>query len=82
MIGTIIGVVFCHNIVAVQHFIENVTGGRVFDASVFMLTELPNTHRLGRCRAGGRARAGAVAAGHAVSKLARGADRSGGGAAP
>ena len=35
--------VFCHNIVAVQHFIENATGGRVFDASVFMLSELPNT---------------------------------------
>jgi lipoprotein-releasing system permease protein len=43
LIGTVIGVVFCHNIVAIQHFIENATGGRVFDASVFMLTELPNT---------------------------------------
>ena len=42
LIGTLIGVVFCHNIVAVQHFVERVTGGRVFDASVFMLTELPN----------------------------------------
>ncbi|HEY4040905.1 MAG TPA: lipoprotein-releasing ABC transporter permease subunit [Rhodopila sp.] len=43
VIGTVIGIVFCHNIVAVQHFVEQVTGGRVFDASVFMLTELPNT---------------------------------------
>ena len=43
LIGTIIGVLFCHNIVAVQHFVEHITGGRVFDASVFMLTELPNT---------------------------------------
>jgi lipoprotein-releasing system permease protein len=43
VIGTIIGVVFCHYIVAIQHFIENATGGRVFDASVFMLSELPNT---------------------------------------
>jgi lipoprotein-releasing system permease protein len=43
VIGTIIGVVFCHYIVAVQHFVENITGGRVFDASVFMLSELPNT---------------------------------------
>jgi lipoprotein-releasing system permease protein len=43
VIGTVIGVVFCHYIVAVQHFIENLTGGRVFDASVFMLSELPNT---------------------------------------
>jgi lipoprotein-releasing system permease protein len=43
VIGTVIGVVFCHYIVVVQHFIEHVTGGRVFDASVFMLSELPNT---------------------------------------
>ncbi|MEA2745175.1 MAG: lipoprotein-releasing system permease protein, partial [Acetobacteraceae bacterium] len=42
LIGTIIGVVFCRNIVAVQHFVEQLTGGRVFDASVFMLTELPD----------------------------------------
>jgi len=43
VIGTVIGVVFCHYIAAVQHFVEHVTGGRVFDASVFMLSELPNT---------------------------------------
>jgi lipoprotein-releasing system permease protein len=43
VIGTVIGVVFCRNIVGVQHFVERVTGGRVFDASVFMLTELPNS---------------------------------------
>src|SRR3954447_9708996 len=43
LIGTLIGVVFCWNIVAIQHFIEDVTGGRVFDASVFMLSELPST---------------------------------------
>jgi lipoprotein-releasing system permease protein len=42
LIGTIIGVVFCRNIVAVQHFVEQLTGGRVFDTSVFMLTELPD----------------------------------------
>jgi lipoprotein-releasing system permease protein len=42
VIGTVIGVVFCRNIHAIQHFVENITGGRVFDASVFMLTELPN----------------------------------------
>jgi lipoprotein-releasing system permease protein len=42
IIGTLIGVVFCHNIVAIQHFVEDFTGGRVFDASAFMLTELPN----------------------------------------
>jgi len=43
VIGTVIGIVFCRNIVAVQHFVENITGGRVFDASVFMLSELPST---------------------------------------
>jgi lipoprotein-releasing system permease protein len=43
LIGTLIGLVFCHNIVAIQHFIEHVTGGQVFDSSVFMLTELPST---------------------------------------
>ncbi len=42
LIGTIIGVVFCRNIVAVQHFVEQVTGGRVFDSNVFMLTSLPD----------------------------------------
>jgi lipoprotein-releasing system permease protein len=43
LIGTVIGIVFCHNIVAVQHAVESITGGRVFDSSVFMLTALPNT---------------------------------------
>jgi lipoprotein-releasing system permease protein len=43
LIGTIIGIVFCRNIVAIQHAVENVTGGRVFDSSVFMLTALPDT---------------------------------------
>jgi lipoprotein-releasing system permease protein len=43
LVGTIIGIVFCRNIVAIQHLVENITGGRVFDSSVFMLTELPDT---------------------------------------
>jgi lipoprotein-releasing system permease protein len=42
LIGTLIGVVFCRNIVAIQHFVERLTGGQVFDSSVFMLTSLPN----------------------------------------
>ncbi|MBN8873608.1 MAG: lipoprotein-releasing ABC transporter permease subunit [Rhodospirillales bacterium] len=42
LIGTIIGVLFCRNIVAIQHLVERVTGGRVFDSSVFMLTTLPD----------------------------------------
>ncbi|HEY1932116.1 MAG TPA: lipoprotein-releasing ABC transporter permease subunit [Acetobacteraceae bacterium] len=42
-IGTIVGIVFCHYIVAIQHAVEHITGGQVFDSSVFLLTELPNT---------------------------------------
>jgi lipoprotein-releasing system permease protein len=41
--GTVIGIVFCRNIHAIQHFVETVTGGQVFDRSVFMLSELPDT---------------------------------------
>jgi lipoprotein-releasing system permease protein len=43
LIGTLIGVVFCWNIHAIQHAIEQMTGGRVFDDRVFMLSALPNT---------------------------------------
>jgi lipoprotein-releasing system permease protein len=43
LIGTAIGIVFCRNIVAIQHAVEDITGGQVFDSSVFQLTELPNT---------------------------------------
>ncbi len=43
LIGTVIGVAFCHNIHAIQHAIESMTGGAVFDSSVFMLTALPDT---------------------------------------
>jgi lipoprotein-releasing system permease protein len=42
-IGTLIGVLFCRNIVAIQHVVERISGGQVFDSSVFMLTELPST---------------------------------------
>jgi lipoprotein-releasing system permease protein len=41
--GTIIGIIFCRNIVTIQHWVENITGGQVFDSSVFLLTSLPNT---------------------------------------
>jgi len=43
LIGTIIGILFCHNIVAIQHAVEDITGGQVFDSQVFQLTQLPNT---------------------------------------
>jgi lipoprotein-releasing system permease protein len=43
LIGTMIGIVFCRNIVAIQHAVEDITGGQVFDSSVFQLTALPNT---------------------------------------
>jgi lipoprotein-releasing system permease protein len=43
VIGALIGIMFCRNIVAVQHFVEQVSGGQVFDSSVFMLTRLPSS---------------------------------------
>lgn len=43
VLGTGIGLLVCHNIVAIQHWIEQISGGKVFDASVFQLTELPAT---------------------------------------
>ncbi|APH59613.1 lipoprotein-releasing ABC transporter permease subunit [Granulibacter bethesdensis] len=43
VIGTVIGIAICRNIVAIQHWIENISGGQVFDSSVFMLTALPDT---------------------------------------
>jgi lipoprotein-releasing system permease protein len=42
-IGTLLGIVVCRNIVAIQHIIETISGGRVFDSSTFQLTELPST---------------------------------------
>ena len=43
LLGTAIGVLVCRNIVEIQRVIESITGGQVFDASVFMLSALPNT---------------------------------------
>jgi lipoprotein-releasing system permease protein len=43
VVGTIIGVAFCWDIVEVQRIIEHISGGQVFDPSVFMLSTLPNT---------------------------------------
>ena len=43
VLGTLIGVLICRDIVEIQRIIENITGGQVFDASVFMLSSLPNT---------------------------------------
>lgn len=42
MIGAALGILVVRNIVAIQHFIEEMTGGRVFDSSVFMLSALPD----------------------------------------
>ncbi len=42
-IGTLLGIAFCRNIVAIQHAVEQISGGQVFDSSVFMLTALPST---------------------------------------
>lgn len=42
VLGTVLGVTVCWNLVEIQHFIEGLTGGQVFDSSVFLLTALPN----------------------------------------
>jgi lipoprotein-releasing system permease protein len=42
VLGTILGVTVCWNLVEIQHAIESLTGGNVFDSSVFLLTALPN----------------------------------------
>ena len=41
LMGTALGVVVCRNIEAIQHWIERLTGGQVFDSSAFLLTTLP-----------------------------------------
>jgi lipoprotein-releasing system permease protein len=43
LIGSVLGIVICVNIAAIQRFIEDMTGGQVFDSSAFMLTTLPGT---------------------------------------
>jgi lipoprotein-releasing system permease protein len=40
-VGTLIGVVFCRNIEAIQHWVEEVTGTSVFNPEVYYLTHLP-----------------------------------------
>jgi lipoprotein-releasing system permease protein len=42
LLGTFLGVTVCWNLEAIQHAIESLTGGQVFDSSVFLLTALPN----------------------------------------
>lgn len=41
LIGTALGIAVCWNIEAIQHWIEQFTGGQVFDSSAFLLTTLP-----------------------------------------
>lgn len=41
VIGTALGITVCWNIEAIQRWIENVTGGAVFDKTAFLLTTLP-----------------------------------------
>ncbi len=42
LLGTVLGVVVCWNLEEIQRLIESLTGGQVFDSSVFLLTALPN----------------------------------------
>ena len=43
LIGTLMGIVFVHNIAFIQRSVERLTGGPVFDSGAFLLTALPNT---------------------------------------
>ncbi len=42
LLGTVLGVVVCWNLEEIQRLVESLTGGQVFDSSVFLLTALPN----------------------------------------
>ncbi len=64
LIGTLIGIVFCRNIVAIQHAVEDITGGQVFDAVSVPTDGLAQYDRLGRRDPGGGAGTGAVVAGY------------------
>ena len=39
--GVVVGVLFCWNIVPIQHFVEWVTGTQVFNAKIYFLSHLP-----------------------------------------
>jgi lipoprotein-releasing system permease protein len=41
LIGTVLGIVFCLNIQTLQHWVEALTGARVFNPEVYYLTHLP-----------------------------------------
>ena len=41
LVGTLIGVLFCRNIEAIQHVVEGATGTQVFNPEVYYLTHLP-----------------------------------------
>jgi lipoprotein-releasing system permease protein len=40
-IGTLLGVLFCLNIEAIQHAVEAITGTQVFNPEVYFLSHLP-----------------------------------------
>ena len=40
-VGTVLGVLFCWNIQIIQHWVETVTGTKVFNPEVYYLTHLP-----------------------------------------
>ena len=41
LVGVVLGVLFCLNIETLQHWVESVTGARVFNPEVYYLTHLP-----------------------------------------
>lgn len=39
--GVILGLLFCYNIASIQHFVEYLSGSKVFDPTVYFLSQLP-----------------------------------------
>ncbi len=41
ILGTILGLVFCHNIESIRQVLEKITGQTIFDAEIYYLSQLP-----------------------------------------
>ena len=81
LVGFLLGIVVCLNIESIRQFLSWLTNTELFSPELYFLSHLPADMDTGRDHRGGGDGAGAVAPGDALSVLARGAPRSGGGAA-
>ena len=79
--GFLLGVVVCLNIESIRQFMSWLTNTELFSPELYFLSKLPARHGHGRNHRRGADGADPVAARDALSVVARGAARSGGGAA-